>query len=192
MQTGFAVGERQIRDPAEVARQHRGSTHERGGHRRGLGDGIGHEPAERALAQLAHEEAPQEVDLVVRGAVEHVAQDGLAAGGRSAAGRLLDPVERVVDVGDGQAGRGRRRDVQAEHGRPPDTDAALARFTGEEPDRRHDLGGREPTEQLGERRGLGGPGPRRRDRGRGGDDVGEQHGSGVVHELFEQCTRTGT
>ena len=65
------------------------------------------------------------------------------------------------------------------------------RFTGEEPDRGHDLGGREPTEQLGERRGLGGPGPRRRDRGRGGDDVGEQHGSGVVHELFEQCTRTG-
>ena len=88
--------------------------------------------------------------------------------------------------------RGRRRDVEAERGRPPHADAALARLAGEEPDRRLDLVGREPTEQLGERRDLGRPGPRRRDRGRGGDDVGEQHGSGVVHELFEQCTRTGT
>ena len=98
---------------------------------------------------------------------------------------LLDAVEHPVDVGDRQAdGTLAGSTSSVEHGRPPDTDPALTRLAGEEPDRGLDLVGREPTEQLGERRGLGRPGPRRRDRSGGRDQVGEQHRVSVPDQPF--------
>ena len=103
----------------------------------------------------------------------------LATGGRPAPGRHQDLVEGAVDVGDRQRRHRRRRDVEPEHRRPAHADAALAGLAGEEPDRRLDLVGCEPTEQLGERRDLGRARPRRRDRVRRRDDVRQQHGASV-------------
>ena len=138
------LGERDDRDPAEVAGHHRGPADERGRHRRRLGHGVGHQPRERTLAELADEQAAQEVDLLRGGPVEHVAQDLVPTGRRPAAGRGLDPVEHPVDVGDRQAwARSRARPRRLNTRRPPDADAALTRLAGEEPHRRLDLVGRE-------------------------------------------------
>ena len=64
VQPGLALGERDDRDAAEVARQHRGAAHERDGHRRGLGDRVGHQPGQRTLPQLADEQPAEEVELL--------------------------------------------------------------------------------------------------------------------------------
>ncbi len=100
---------------------------------------------------------------------------GVRAGGRTAAGRLLDPTECVVDAGDREHGNGGRRDVEPERRRPADTDAALPRLSGQEPDGRLDLMGREPTEEIAECRNLRRAGARRSNRVGRRNEVGEQH-----------------
>ena len=114
------------------------------GHRRGACHGVGHEAAERTLAQLADEQAPEEVGFGRRGALEDAAQDLLTGGGRTASRRRLELVEGAVDVGDRERRRDRRRDVEPRHGRPPDADASLARLADQEPDDGLDLVGGEP------------------------------------------------
>ena len=70
-----------------------------------LADRVGHQAGERTLTQLTDEQPAEEVELLGRRPVEDVAQDVLAPGRRAAAGRLLDAIERVVDVGDGERRR---------------------------------------------------------------------------------------
>ena len=98
-----SLGERDHRRPAQIAGQHRGPAYERGRHRRGPCDGVTHEAAERALAQLTDEEAPQEVGLGRRRPLEESAQDLLTGGGRTASGHGLELLERPIDVGDRRA-----------------------------------------------------------------------------------------
>ena len=90
-----------------------------GGHRRGAGDGVAHEAGQRALAQLADQQAPQEVDLGRRGPIE---QRRAGSPRRPAAeplpGRHQDLVEGAVDVGDRQRRHRRRRHVEPEHAWP--------------------------------------------------------------------------
>ena len=63
------------------------------------GDRVGHQPGERTLAQLAGEETDDEVGLGRRRTREQLAEHCLAGGRRSRAGRRLDAVERVVELG---------------------------------------------------------------------------------------------
>ena len=142
-QPAGTLGERDHGDAAEVARQHRGPAHERRGHRRGARDGIGHHAVERALAQLADEQAADEVGLRRRRPVEQRRAGSLPAG--------ADPLPVVTRI------RSRARStsaivsvgtaagvhVEPEQRGPADADPALARLAGEEPDRRLDLVGRE-------------------------------------------------
>ena len=152
------------RRPAEIAGQHRGPAYERGGNRRGACDGVGHEAAERTLAQLTDEQAPEEVGFGGRGALEDSAQDLLTGGGRTASRRRLELVEGAIDVGDRERGGNRRGDVEPRHGGPPHTDASLARLADQEPDDGLDLVGGGPAQHLGQRRDLRRSRPRRCDR----------------------------
>ena len=54
-----ARGQGGCRDRRQIAAQHRGALYRRGGDVRGLGDRVGHDPGQRALAQLAAQQPPQ-------------------------------------------------------------------------------------------------------------------------------------
>ena len=137
VQSGVALGERDHGRPAEVARQHRRPAYERGRHRRRPGDGVGHQARERALAQLADEQAAQEVGLRRRwpdrtrraGSRWRPAAEPLpvVAWIRSSA----RSTSAIVSVGTA-AGVTSSRNTVAQ----PDPDPALAGLAGEEPDRR--------------------------------------------------------
>ena len=55
-----AAGQRRRRDGRQLAAEHRGPAHHRGGDTGGAADGVGHHPDQRALPQLSAEEATQE------------------------------------------------------------------------------------------------------------------------------------
>ena len=62
-ETCLAFGERGFSDCGKAARAHRRRAHPRGRQPRRLRDGIEHDPFERALAQLAQEQAREEILL---------------------------------------------------------------------------------------------------------------------------------
>ena len=186
-------GQGDHRDAAEIARQHRRPTHERCGYRGGAREGVGHETAQRALAQLTHEQVPEEVGLRRGRANEHALQDLPPAGRRAGAGRRHDLVEAPIHIDDAERRHRCRRDVEPDQRGPPHPDSALAGLAGEKPDRRFDLVGCEAAEEIGERRDLGGAGPRRRDRGRGGDQIRQEHVASVPDaDALERCRLTGS
>ena len=74
------VGQREHRRAAEVAREHRGAADDVDRDPRGGGDGIGHHPGQRALAELAGEQPADEVDLGLGGAGEEIREQCLAGG----------------------------------------------------------------------------------------------------------------
>ncbi len=82
----------------EVARQHRGPSHLRRGHPRGLRDGVGHDAGQRTLAQLAEEQPAEEVGLVWRGPSREVVE------------QLAPPCRRARAGGDRQLVERRRGD----------------------------------------------------------------------------------
>ena len=123
-QRRLSAGQRGGRDGRQVAAQHRGPADSRGGHARGLGDGVGHHPGERALPQLAAEESAQEGLLGLRCRGEQVRDEPRPAGLRALARDRADLGERGVDGRHRQRRllRGRRQRAQR---RPPDADLAL-------------------------------------------------------------------
>ncbi len=102
-QRRLAHGERAAGGVGEVSSQHRRPADRRGRNGGGLGDRVGHQPRERTLAELTREQAHDEVGLGRRRAREQVAEDLLARAARSRAGGDGDPVERLVELGDGHA-----------------------------------------------------------------------------------------
>ena len=64
---------------AEVAAEHRGPAHDVDRHLGRRGDGVGHDPGERALAQPAGEQPPDEVGLGLGRPIEEVGEQRLAA-----------------------------------------------------------------------------------------------------------------
>ena len=144
----------------QVAREHRGPSHHGDRDARGAGHGVGHERFQRALAELAEEEPPQQVGLGGRRPSEQLVEDRGAGGHRTGPGRRRELIEGRVDISDlerrllGRAGVG-----QTAHRRPPDADASLAGAARE--DRHHNghLVGFQLPEQLGEGGHLGEPRP---------------------------------
>ena len=104
------------------------------------GDRVGHQPGERALAQLAGEEAHDEVGLGRRRAREQLAEHRLARRRRSRAGRRRDRGRARRRAR--RPSRGRRRRAAsaasraADERRPADADATLARLAGQQARRR--------------------------------------------------------
>ena len=139
-----------------VAQRRRGhvlqvaAEHERALHRRRLRPGrarerLHHHPLERALAQLATQQPPQELGLPRRRAGEQLDERIAPRSLRPRAGKPTDPLERRINLADRQARRIRRR-RQVTQRRPPHTDLALAQLTRQERDAGADLVGRQPLE----------------------------------------------
>ena len=121
-----ALVQRQRGGAAEVAREHRGAPDDGERHVGRLGDGVGHHPGQRALAQLAGEQPADEVRLGLGGAREEVGEQRLARRHRPGAGgagqRRSGSASSSSTSTDGSVGG---LDVDAV-GRPPaDADAAL-------------------------------------------------------------------
>ena len=155
-------------------------------------DGVSHEAAERALAQLTDEQAAEEVGFGRRWPARRV-RAGSADGRRPnrfpsspGAGRARDRRRAIVSVG-ATAGVTSSRDTVG----PPDTDASLARLADQEPDGGLDLVGGGPAQQLGQGCDLRRSRPRRRDRLRRRDEVREQHGGQCARGPSEPGRRQG-
>src|SRR5262249_56254894 len=77
----------------DVARQHRGAADVGGRHAGGAGDGVGEDAFERALPQLAEQQADQKILFVRRGAAEETAQRFGSRTRRSGAARRREALE---------------------------------------------------------------------------------------------------
>ena len=93
----------------QVARHHPGPPHRSGGHLRGARHRLDHQPLERALAELAHDQPEEEALLCPRGAGEELTQEALALGRRALArGHSGDPFEDRIHLRELEAGQLRR------------------------------------------------------------------------------------
>ena len=146
-----ALGQGEHRRAAEVAREHRGAADDVDRDPRRGGDGIGHHPGQRALAELAGEQPADEVDLGLGGAGEEIREQCLAGGLRPRTRRAGQLGEDPVDLEDLDRGLGGGLDVLPVRRSPAHADATLARRAGEEPDRDLDLVGVQRAQELGER-----------------------------------------
>lgn len=109
---------------------------------------------ERAPAQLADEQAEQEVLLGGGGALEKRPQPLVARGRRALAGGRCDVAERVVDLAQRQPRFRRRRAAQLRERRPADADAALLDLARKVRDGDLHLVGRRAAQALGDRVAL--------------------------------------
>ena len=173
--------ERELRRRREVAREHQRAADALRRNGRRPRDGVGHQPGERTLPQLAREEPPQERGLSRRGARQQVGEQGAATGRGPAPGRPLELGDRPVELGDGDRRRRRGCRLDAVDHPVPHADPALARRTREEADHDGHLARLEAAEQPGEQRDL------LRARARAGDlfgdldDVGEKRHAGSTN-----------
>ena len=135
------------------------------------------------MAQLASQQALEEIGFRPRGPTQESGKDFSAAISRSRTRRGQDLVEGTVEVGDREHRLVSRRDFQAEHCRPANADAALTGLPGQKPDGSLDLVGWKAFQQLGECRDLGRASPRRGYGARCRDDVCQQHEDSVPESL---------
>lgn len=133
------IGQGHPGDLAEVARQQDRPPHQAGGDLGGAGDRVRQDAGQRALPQLAGEEATEELRLRAGGSPEQPTEDLVAARGRAGAGGGLDPGDRRIELGHGQRGGGRVVGREAGDGRPADPDPPLAGLADEEADHDHHL-----------------------------------------------------
>jgi hypothetical protein len=113
------------------------------------------------VAQLAHEEPPQQVGLGLGGSAQQPGELGAPAGVRPGAGphEAGQPLEGGVDLADGERRVVRRLGPEVAlgvgHGGPTNPDAPLAGAAGQPGDGGHDLVVVESSEQVGEGGQLG-------------------------------------
>ena len=100
-QRRLSAGQGRRRDGRQVAAQHRRPADSRGGYARGLRDGVGHDPGQRALPQLAAEKPAQERLLGVRRRGEEIRNESspqrlrpLTRDGADLGERGIDGVDR--------------------------------------------------------------------------------------------------
>ena len=105
VETPRTAGQRCMRDARDAVRDHRRLAHRRGRQRRGLRDGVDHQRLQRALAQLAKQQANEKVALVGGRACEQCGQEGRALRLRARARRGRDTRERGIDIEDRQRRR---------------------------------------------------------------------------------------
>ena len=97
-QSARAFGQCGAGNPRKVAGQHRGAANVVGGQAGRPGHGLDHDPFERALAKLAHDEAEQETPLFFAEPREQLAEDPLLGLGGSLARRPGDSPEGGVQL----------------------------------------------------------------------------------------------
>jgi hypothetical protein len=127
------VGQRGFRDGASVTGQHDGTAHLAGGQSGRLRERFDEQPFERPLAELADDEATEEVLLGWRRAGEKRAELAAALRGGSGSAPARDALERGVDLGERQRRRGGGiARVRRRGRRPAEADPALPGLAGEE------------------------------------------------------------
>ncbi len=123
-------------DHPEIAREHRRAAHIAGRQLRRLGHRLDHHALERALAQFADQEAEEEILLRLGRPGKQLAQQPQPFARRPLALDRHEPIERRIELAEGQAGAGRRRlGPRLTQGRMADPDPALARQPREQADR---------------------------------------------------------
>ena len=148
-QAGLALGERDPRGCGEIAAEHRRSAHRGRAHLRRPRDRVAHHARECALAQLADEQAREEVGL----------GGGRARKERGDPARVALPQSRRRPSRPLRRGIARRRRSRAlatarrarrdsRDGRPTDADPPLRQLARQERDRGSDLTRREALQQL--------------------------------------------
>ena len=124
----ITLDERRSCHRRERAGEHRGAAHAGGGDPRGAGDRFQQHPFERALPQLAKQQANEELLLVARRASEQLAQDRGLRGARSRPRCRNDAPERGVDISEIERLGGRRSHVvRGRHSGAADANAPLPR-----------------------------------------------------------------
>ncbi len=169
------LGQRHRRDHRQVPGQHRCPPDQRQRHPRRLGHGVGHQPGQRPLAQLAQQQPPEEGLLILGGSRHQGAEPAGAHGLGSGAGGDSQLVQGPVEAADGERRGGGRWDLESAHGGPTDPDPALPDHARERGDHHLDLVGVQPPDQVGQRGHLGRPAGRRGDGSGRGDDFAQQH-----------------
>ena len=170
------AGQRRGRRLRQPAGEHERPADGGGGDVGRGGDGLQHDALQGALAELAGEQADEEL-LLVGGRGRQQRGRGARRGAprsrrrRSRRARSAS-ASTAATVRDGASAGSPGHPRQ---GAPADAEPALPRLAGQPAGDRLDLAGVRPPQQVGDRGGLRGAGPGGSDRGGGGDDVGEQH-----------------
>ena len=167
------------RDHVGGAGEHHGPADDGVGDGVRAGDGRQHDAVEGPLPEVAGHQLAEEALLVGGGPTHEGDELGAAGGGRPGAGRGREPVERGVDVGDGEPGL--RGGVGERPERAvPDAEPALREDAGQERDDGADVVGVRAGEQGGDGLGLRGARAGGRDLAGDGDEVGERDGHPVI------------
>ena len=139
----------------EIAGEHSRPAQCGRGHVRGASDGFEQDAFERALTQLAGEQAAEELLLVARRAPEERPERCRSPGGRSPSGEPCERLEGAVDFTDTERRAVAGRDVSRRGNRAiTRADPPLANPTREERDHRFDLLERRSRNQVGQPRRL--------------------------------------
>jgi hypothetical protein len=150
-----AFDERRARNGREIAGKHGGlpNAGERNAGR--ARDRVHQHAFERALPQLAEQEADQKVLLVARGAAHELAHELRARRGRAGARRRRDGIERRVHVAHVERRRaGGRHVAERLQLRVADANPPLSRVAAQIRDDDRELIGRDALQQIGEVRDL--------------------------------------
>src|SRR4051812_33326071 len=173
---GPALGQHGPRHLRQPARQHERPAHLVRRHLRRGGQRLGHEAREGPLAELAEDQAHEEILLLAGGAGEKAGEEPAALGRGAGAGRAGETLEGGVHLAQGERGLGGDR---LRHGAPDDgaaqADPPLAELAGEEGHGDVDLLGGEPPQEVAQRGDLLQAGSGLGDPAGGGDEVGEAH-----------------
>ncbi len=181
-----ALGEDGFGHRRQLPGQHERPAHLVRRHLRRRGEGLGHQPGEGPLAQLAVDQAHEELLLVASAAGEEAGEEARPLGGGSGAGDGADPLESRVHLGQGERGlRGGRFRPGVAHGGAAEADPPLAQMAREEGHGDVDLLGplsAEPAQEIPQSGGLLQAGSGLGDPAGGGDEVGEAHRVSVLKD----------
>jgi len=165
-----------VGDQREITGEHRRTSNARGRHVRRFRDRVDEHAFERALPQLAEQQADEEVLLAANRARRQLSKQIGARACGSTSGRGGKLRERLIDVAHVERGFIRGRDVaQGHHLRVADAHSSLSGFTAQERDDNRDLFARCSREQIAQMADFLEP-SRRRGHGIGRvNDVREAH-----------------
>ncbi len=139
-------------------------------------DGIEHDPFERALAQLAQEQAREEILFARSRARKQLSEQALALRGRTRSLDLRETRKGFVHLRERELGHAcGRRGERVFQARVADADPALAGVAAQVSDAERDLGDIEPAQAFRERVDFREAAARRGDALGSGEQFGEQH-----------------
>ncbi len=164
-------------DPDQVSLQHGGPSHPVRLHSQGERHGVGHDPLQRPLTQVAQDQAAQEALLRAGGPGQQVREGGVASLLGARAGRRRQILENGVHLQHLDGGCWSRLGLDSVDRRPAHPEAVLTRAAGQKGDGHRRLRWRDLAQHPGEDLDLFQPGASGGNGFGDCDDVGEEHRS---------------